>query len=285
MPWGGRAFPIHSPAHYPTLSLSHLPAFPPAHLRPSAAENPLPCRSGCVRLKRMKRIFVFVWLGLFVAGAGSVAAQQPPAITPADPSLSPPPIKQISETVFEIGRVHLDKAQRSISFPASVNMTHGVIEYAIVGTAGKRHESVLTTEAQPHHIHLAMLLLGATNRTAQAESGQPIAGEAVDIWVSPQGAGAEPRVRIEHWIRKEQDGKAAVMETGFWIYNGSRVIDGTFIAQRDESIVSIIHDPDALMNNPRRGRENDEIWFVNDKAVARMGALLTVTVQIRAQKP
>ena len=50
---------------------------------------------------------------------------------------------------------------------------------------------------------------------------------------------------------------------GQWIYNGSNFSEGSFTAGRDGSIVSIHIDPDALINNPWPGRENDDLYKSN----------------------
>ena len=52
----------------------------------------------------------------------------------------------------------------------------------------------------------------------------------------------------------------AQLKPGSWRYNGSRVIDSTFIAQRDGSIISVIADPDSLIESGRVTAEDDENW-------------------------
>src|SRR5690606_34621261 len=103
--------------------------------------------------------FKIIFYALFLSSAGLAAEQ-----------LTNPPLKEISPGVFQVGSVRLDKVQKSICFPAEVNMTNGLIEYFVVTGTGKLHESVLKTETQPSQIHIAMLLLGAkeseTNRSS-----------------------------------------------------------------------------------------------------------------------
>ena len=87
------------------------------------------------------------------------------------------PIRLIGPGIFEMGQVRLDKKDRTISFPAVLNLDHGPMEYFLVTPYGKKHESILRTGAQPFHIHVAMLLLGAgsTQTNHGAEASQPIA--------------------------------------------------------------------------------------------------------------
>jgi len=71
------------------------------------------------------------------------------------------------------------------------------------------------------------------------------------------------------------------MREGPWVYNGSRVVGGTFLAQRDGQIVAVMADADALVNNPRPGRENDEIWQINTNAVPAVGTPVRIIFQIK----
>jgi hypothetical protein len=75
----------------------------------------------------------------------------------------------------------------------------------------------------------------------------------------------------------------APLARGSWIYNGSTMWEGKFVAETDGSIVAIIDDRDALMNNPRPGREHDEWWRVNEKIVPAKGTRVRITV--RAEEP
>ena len=72
--------------------------------------------------------------------------------------------------------------------------------------------------------------------------------------------------------------------SGPWIYNGSRVIKGTFIAQRDGSIVSVIDDIDAMISNPRPGHDNDQIWEINSNALPPLGTPIEVTLKLEDKK-
>jgi hypothetical protein len=187
----------------------------------------------------------------------AVGGQEPKPPAPT----APPILKPIGPGLLELGVVRLDKEKRAISFPAIVNMKDGAIEYLIVTKNGKTHESLLRTEAEPQHIHLAMLLLGAKGAGTNdfpAEPTKPLPGDPVSIEVKCQIGREEKRFRADELVFNTQT--KTVMPRGEWTYNGSRVIDGVFLAQREGSIVSIMTDEFALINNPRPGRENDKIW-------------------------
>lgn len=159
---------------------------------------------------------------------------------------NPPAIKQTAPGVFEIGLVRIDSATREVSFPAEINMREGQIEYVVVSAIGKLHESIFKTPAEPFHIHTAALLLlggGQTNQPAM-----------VEVAIEMDGATAPASDFV---LNTEQN---TTMKPTRWSYLGSRMVDGVFLAQRDGSIVSLIADPDALLENPGPDKEKDEIW-------------------------
>jgi hypothetical protein len=211
-----------------------------------------------------------------------IAADAPPQSPPPSDSATNAPLRKVSEHVFEIGLVRLDKTTRTVTFPASVNMEEGLVEYFLVCSNGKIHESVLITEAEPYHIHVAMLLLGAKGApplTPEARvAEQQVQGEPFRIHVLWQQHGEAKRLPAERLVFQTADQKP--MTDGPWTYNGSWVFEGTFLAQRERSIVAIITDHDALVNNPRPGHENDELWLVNKQAIPPMGTKMTVTFEL-----
>ncbi len=189
------------------------------------------------------------------------------------------PFKEISPGIFQIGSVRLNKEQKTIQFPARVNMTNGLIEYLVVTGTGKLHESLLKTETEPSQIHVAMLLLGAHVVETNLRSTN-ISGENIKVEVSWKNGTDEKRVRAEELIFNSQT--KSPMSKSAWIYNGSKIIDGTFIAQRDGSIVSIIGDPLALANSSQPSRDNDEIWSVNTNTIPPLHTSLEVTFKLES---
>ena len=187
------------------------------------------------------------------------------------------PLKEIAPGIFQIGPVRLDKEQKTIRFPATINMTNSLVEYLVVTGTGKLHESLLKTETDPSQIHVAMLLIGAEG-TATNLNSTNISGDTTTIEVSWQNGGSEKRLRAEELIFNSET--KSPMSKGVWIYNGSKVIDGTFIAQRDGSIVSIIADPLALANSSQLRRDNDEIWSVNTNLVPALNTTVEVTIKL-----
>jgi hypothetical protein len=190
-----------------------------------------------------------------------------------------PSIKEIGGGIWEVGRVRLNKNERVVEFPAVINMDNGIAEYLLVHVNGKIHESVLRTDIDPYQIHVAMLLLGAkglgTNAFPETPEGR-IPGEAVTIEIVWKDG--KKRIAAEELIRDVK--KKDAMAKGVWVYNGSLQFEGMFAAQQTGSIVSVITDPEAMINNPRPMRDDDENWVVNTKKVPKVESLVTVRIRL-----
>ena len=186
-------------------------------------------------------------------------AQEPESAPPANTNFV---LKTITNGVFEIGRVRLDQQRRAVTLPAFVNLRDGALEYLLVTSNGKTHESLLRTDAEPYHIHVAMLLLGARTAGTNALSEAPadsIPGERILVEVAWEKKSKQFRARAETFVLDRK--RRIPMSKGDWVYNGSRLREDGFAAQFDGSIISLITDPDALVNNPRPGREDDDNWL------------------------
>jgi hypothetical protein len=213
-------------------------------------------------------------LPAFAAGADGVGSTPPGAV-------SGEPAPTVRKAELALGMVTLDKQRRAVSFPVVVNQREGVVEYAVVTAKGKTHESVFRTEAEPRHIHLAMLLLGAhaaNTNVLPAEPAAPLPGERILAAVLWTGADGETRRPLEEFIVTTNHFQP--LPAGPWVYNGSHIVEGTFVAQSEGAIISLHTDPNALINNPRPGRENDDLHYVNAKALPPDSLPLRIRLQI-----
>lgn len=230
-------------------------------------------------------------------------------------------LRKLADGIFQIGEVRIVQSNRSAVFPGRVNQTNGLVEYFLVTAYGPTHESVLQTDAEPLQVHLAMLALGAkggTNAMLQPGSrpgtpptedgaaarestpavaagssggGGPITepmhelipGDPVLIEISWPGESGTVRRRAEELIWNAQT--SAAMTIGPWHYNGSMKPAGVLLAQGNGILASVIADPSALINNPRPGRDNDDIWFVRSNALPAIGTSVEIRVSLAGPKP
>ena len=183
---------------------------------------------------------------------------------------------QVSEGVFRVGKVTIQQEARTALLDATLNMTNGLVEYLLVTGAGKLHESVFRTDASPADLHVAMLLLGVK----PAPTNLPPAERAIGgdkIWIDVKhGTNTFPVERLVWNSLRTNE-----MARGPWSYNGARLIERTFTADRDGLFVSLITDVDALINNPRPERSNDEAWQVNTNRSTTLATNVTLLFKLR----
>jgi len=209
-----------------------------------------------------------------------------PAVDPLDEEKPPPKptVKEIRPGVFQVGGVLLDKSKKQISFPVLINMHEGLLEYILVTGKGKTHESLLVTRTEPYHIHVAMLLLGAKGAAGKDVPEDPrkkIPGEPFSMELSWEKDGKTLLAPVEQFVRNRHLNKP--MKTGPFIYNGSIIFEGIFIAHRDGNLFSLITAPAALANNPRMGRHDDENWEAIKKGLPPLDGNATLTVKLLSQ--
>ena len=233
----------------------------------------------------IKSLACAFFLGFAVLPA-AVAQETPPSPVPV--------MREVSPGIYEIGKLHLDQKALTVSFPGWLNLDRGILEYLLVTERGSTHESLLASDIQPNDLHFAMLLLGAkgsglaTPGPADKPPGQidtmylknapKLKGDDVVISVKWQAGGVEKSGLVEDWIWNGETKKA--MQRGSWIYNGSMFSEGHFLAQIDGAFAAIVTYPGALINNPRKGNDNDQIWTVNEKAVPPVKTPVEITIKL-----
>jgi len=201
----------------------------------------------------------------------------------------PPGFEEVNDHTFRIGGVTLDKLDRSVRFPATVNLREGAIEYFLVHESGKAYESLFTTKVNPYDIHLAMLLLGVKAPTEVTEappeqitmdtlkSSPAVKGDAVEVSVFYKNQ----KLPAENFILNTQEGKE--MTRGPWAYTSSVLYKGQFLAKTEGSIIALVTDPAALINNPRPGHDNDLIWNIATEKVPPAGTAVEICIQLKSE--
>ena len=191
-----------------------------------------------------------------------------------------------------LGKIQLDVEKRQATFPAVFNMNEGPLEYVLVGSQGKTHESLLRTDVEPTQLHTAMLLLGVKAGERHPGDAPPSAinadylrtapalkGDAITILLKWTADGKEMTCRAEDLIYNSQT--KANAPAGDWTYNGSMFEENKFLAQEEKSFVALVTDPTALVNNPRPGHDNDQIWSVAKEKVPAKDTPVEVIFELK----
>lgn len=154
---------------------------------------------------------------------------------------------------FNLGDVRVSPSGLAISFPAQINQRTGLVEYLVVHETGKVHESIFKTKVGGQQIQAAALLFA--DKDSKATNAQPKLKNIEVRWIEN---GAEKKFAAAELILDKKK-KRALGETR-WAYRGSRLIDGVFLAQRDGSLIAIMEDRDALVDQATPDASDDENW-------------------------
>ena len=237
----------------------------------------------------------------FLLGTLPAPAENPPAPAPAPPSSKPadspqpdaasaPAIKSLGGPRYELNGICFNEDTRAITLHATVNMTEGLLEYALVHEAGKVHESLLSTPISAYDLNVVLLLLNYQPSATFFDTSDKAAGAVLVKnpkieapakllvtleWKDP--AGKSQSTRLESLLLN-LDQKAPATP-GPFIYTGSMLMeDGVFMAKETGSILALYADAAALLNNPRQGNENDDSWLADKSKVPPKGTAVTVTL-------
>ena len=215
---------------------------------------------------------------------------QTPAPATAETRAAQPALEDIGGGRYRVGAVQIDKNQSSASFPAKINQVEGSLEYLLVTPGGSTHESLLVTDVSPKQLHVAMLLLGAQTsksksepapgqinadflRNAPAPEGHPV--QITATWQDKERTLSTP---VEDWIL--HTGLQRSAERGPWIYTGSYIREGSFLAELDGCFAALVHNPSALINNPRQGRDDDSAWEPHRQQIPAAGTPVEITIHL-----
>ncbi|MDP0489634.1 MAG: YdjY domain-containing protein [Verrucomicrobiota bacterium JB023] len=216
----------------------------------------------------------------------------------ADDSPEAPPVKDLGNGRYQLGEVTFDENSREISFPATVNMTEGLLEFAVVHEKGKIHESLLMTKASALNINLALKLLNyeespelfpVYNEETQSLGDYPKVSEKVKtaarlrILVKWEQEGEEKEASLNEWIYHTPTEKA--MEPVPWIYSGSFVSEGRFAAETTGDYFAIFKDPASMINFPGTDNDLDEVWIPTPEVIPPANTKVTLTLAPLLEKP
>ena len=198
------------------------------------------------------------------------------------PQANAAPFIQVSPGVFRLGDIEINKKNKTIAFPAEVNMSRGLLEYVLVRVGGKTHESLFRTKIEPYNLQIAFLLLGfePTDRPLRMQGDQDKPkGEPIEISITYDKVGKAVTIKPEEWMIKKVKDKDTDIKKLDWIYTGSMVMNGYFMAQMEGSIIAVYHDPVTLIDNASEGGESDEVWFVKEGVTPSPGTSVRMTIK------
>jgi len=225
-----------------------------------------------------------------IAAAQEAAEETAPAPKKAE---GPQPYRApAAPAKAEMRGIKLDREAGHIDLDAKVVLREGEWLELLACTPGTReHESILTVEAQPRNIHLALILLGL-------EPGSPLKWQRLDDGEVKVHPPTGPKVTISliyeqddqirtvdanQWIVDQQTGR--VMPDNVWLFAGSRfeTFDGkqVYMADPNGSVISIVNfGDDVLARDTQMTRDNDEqSWDANTPVIPKEGTAVTIRIK------
>jgi hypothetical protein len=243
----------------------------------------------------MLRIFIVLTLLLAALHAepAAVEASQPATANPeAEQKVAKPAIIKLDNGMMQIGLVTFDPRTRQVRVPCTVNMTEGQIEYAVVNEKGKIHEALLCTKASPTDVNIACKLLryvsseelyAIQDATGLSTGKYPEVSEStrkaarVNLRVEWTKDGHLQTTRFADWIINSVTSKTMSVEP--WVYGGSMMYNGKFLAETSGDIASILVSNDSLILYAGADKFNDEVWLPNTRRMPEQGARVTFVIQ------
>jgi len=189
-------------------------------------------------------------------------------------------VVKIDQDNYAIGNLKIDKRKKEIVIPGHVNMNKGVVEYLAVSPAGKTHEAILVLNIQPLHLQVALLLLGleyGQNLGFQGDTTMP-SGDSVSIYISWETESGDTVVHPVSKLIYDIPEDSPVPETR-WIFTGSMIHNGMFMADVDGSIIATYSDPVAILNNPMAGRTDDTVYGINKTLIPAQGHKIIMIIK------
>lgn len=237
---------------------------------------------------------ILLAFGLFAEEPSSAPSSVEPLSLPApDQTVAKhePEITRLEDGRVKIGEILIDPKTREIRFPAQVNMREGLLEFIVVHENGKIHESLLCTQISATKLNIAIKLLhykasrelylkldedGSLGSEFEEASPEEQEGSRLRIGFEWQENGVARTANITDWISHAATEKP--MPNDPWIYGGSFVVDGTFVAESSGDIIAIFLSNAAMINFAGKDNQDDEVWLPHATRVPAEGTPVTVVI-------
>ena len=70
------------------------------------------------------------------------------------------------------------------------------------------------------------------------------------------------------------------LNNGAFIFTGSKLIDGTYLAEISGSIIAVYADEEAVINSMAHDSNNDDVWVANLKDMPELEVLVTIRLHL-----
>lgn len=258
---------------------------------------------------RTKRLTTIILLAVLFAippvHVNADPATPPAATQPASQSATQPATQAASDSESEtpqarLPHIRINREKKWIDFDAKVVLRDGKWIELLVCTPGSReYESILTTEAKPSHLHLALLILGQTPGSPmswkrQSDQILPIlpTGPLIEVSIHYLKDDKPFSIPAGQWVMDHQTN--APLPSSQWLFAGSKFmsIEGRpiYTADVNGSCLSLVNFGDELLAWPTdKTNQNDGGQLgANTKLIPPIGTPVVVRltpIQPANEKP
>lgn len=237
--------------------------------------------NGFLDMKRKINHKLILMISVFAGLLGNVHAQRN-ASAAGDAAPQSARVKKLMETIGctidEKGNAAIDQAvvnvrEKTISFPAKINVVDAPIEVLISTERGRTHESLLVTELDPFKFQLALILAGYRNGAMSSLAETPQGDKFDVVVISADGREA----KADSWLyctglkqKKADDG---------YVFVGSSFANNQCVASSLGNLVNINSGDSDTVMNALMTSENLYYEYVSLKdVVPPSGTMVTVKI-------
>ncbi len=187
----------------------------------------------------------------------------------------------------------IDYRVPQVEIDSEVVLRKGALELFAYSRAQvpKEHETIVRTDVSCERIYQALGLIGLSpgrpmrydEKTKKVELPS---GDPVDVFVRCEGGGKNREQSACDWMMDAA--KKSPMRRTPWLFTGSRrEDDGTFAANIEGTLVTVVDFPSSLLGLPASHSESDsQLWLLaNTDAIPPVGAKVTMILRPALKSP
>lgn len=211
-------------------------------------------------MKMLRKTTLFGCLGLALLVSCLVHAQSIPSEPdPKDPNQ--PRLRRFENGDVMLGSVRLNREERTLSFPAVVELRNGPVEVLVSAPHGRLHEAVLKADVNALHLQVMLYLLGLENG-ARLPGGEVDQGDLVDIDLEWKDDGGEWRRKPVEWFLHDRR-KDGVAERVGWVFVGSSASAGVLLAETEGNLVLTWSQGETVLDTADPEGDDDTLFTVH----------------------
>lgn len=233
--------------------------------------------------KEVMKIIINIVLCILLGAAGAVAQVGLPPNAPPPPdrlteAMRTADMNALGEGKYRLGEVLIDQTKKELALKGMVNLNSGPMELIACATGGRTHESVLIMDVEPIHLQTSLLLIGLQpGRNIRWEGDTRVPeGSGVIIEVTWELGGIEHIYRAEDLVMDVTSKKT--MPHTAWIFTGSQIINGRFMAQEEKSLITTYRFPYTIIDNPLPSGTDDELYVANTLLLPPVGTPVNMII-------